>query len=146
MDGLQQVALQVELPQVGQGLELVPFEAGELIAFQVEDRQRLEAVEGLVVNGVDARMVQVELLQVLTANEGVAVQLGEDVTIKEDFSGVHGELIGEVVEASTGTFSNVLGPGAVMIASAIVRAGHFTIASIEITTLAKSETMRRVGA
>jgi hypothetical protein len=112
----------------------------------MQNLQGFESIEGFVVNGADLRMVQVKNLQIFASNEGMTVQIGQIVAIQKDFSSIHRKLFRQVIEVSIGALSNVLGPGCIMVASAVVWASHFTVTSIKVTALAQGKAVSCVRA
>ena len=69
----------------------------------------------------------------------------ESVARQVDLGGVHGYGRGRLGEAPGVALHDVDAPALVVVAAAVVRAGHLTVASIEVTAVTESEAVGLVG-
>lgn len=76
----------------------------------------------------------------------MTTQFAETVAVNVQFGGVHWNVGGHFGVAAVRAFDDVRRPGLVVEAGAIVGAGHFAVASIEVTAMAQGKTVRFVGA
>ena len=69
----------------------------------------------------------------------------KSVTRQVDLGGVHGYGRGRLGEAPGVAFHDVDAPALVVVAAAVVRASHLTVAGIEVTAVTESEAVGLVG-
>ena len=140
------VVLQVEIFQVGETLELIALQLAYAVALKVQDGHRGKPVEGVVGHSVDVGVVEVEHLQVLPSNEGVAPQLADVVPVQEQLGRIHGQLGRQICEVGAGALGYVLRPRVVVVAVASAGTCHLAVARIIVTAVAKGEAVGLVGA
>lgn len=122
-------------------MELVPLKLFDTVAFQVKCLQGHQTVKSMILHTGDQRVVEVESLEIFATDKSVAVEFAHVVAVQENLGGVHGKLVGQIVKVRTRTFGDIFRPRIVVVAGAIIRAGHLTITGVVFAAMAQSETM-----
>jgi len=116
-----------------------------LIVFEVEDFQRLESVESLVLYDLDVGVVEMKNGQMFHSYESMAREDLDAVSIYKHVGGVHGEVGWDGAKVRDGAVYHIGGPGVVVIAAAAVGTSHLAVAGIELAALAERKAMALVG-
>ncbi len=87
----EQVLLQKKIPQRSEILKLVAFKTADQVVLEMQHLKLCQAIEGLVVDGLNLAVVQEEFTHSLPPNEGLTLQLASQVVpVHVDDGGVHG--------------------------------------------------------
>ena len=108
--------------------------------------ETLEAIESAIVNNLNATRIEEEKTQILPSDEFVRRERVQFGAIQIQFSGVHWDPFGQFLVRSRRAVDDIGRPRLIVVASAIVWARHFTVAGVEIATVAEGEAVRLVGA
>ena len=130
----------MELHQGGEVAELLALQPLDSVVLQVQHLKLCEAVEGLVIDGLNAAAVEEQVDDPLAADEGLALERAHKVVaVQVDGGGVHGDEGRDLGVAPHGALDDVLRPGRVVEAGAALGALHAAVTGKEVAAHAEGE-------